>query len=50
MCKFRHLPEIHQQGEPLCAQIGEYLAKQGLQVSQGTIPRANPDQDAPEPV
>ncbi|MFZ1503194.1 MAG: hypothetical protein WAS50_08580 [Nitrospira sp.] len=40
MCKFRHLPEIHQQGEPLCAQIGEYLAKQGLQVSQGTIPRA----------
>lgn len=34
--KFRHLLEAHQLGEQLFARIGEYLAKQGLQVSRGT--------------
>src|SRR5512140_2917561 len=37
ICKFRHLLEAHQIGEQLFARIGEYLAKQGLQVSRGTI-------------
>ena len=37
ICKFRHLLEAHQLGEQLFARIGEYLAKQGLQVSRGTI-------------
>ncbi len=37
ICKFRHPLETHQLGEQLFAQIGEYLAKQGLQVSRGTI-------------
>ena len=37
ICKFRHLLEVHQLGEQLFARIGEYLAKQGLQVSRGTI-------------
>ena len=37
ICKFRHLLEAHQVGEQLFARIGAYLAKQGLQVSHGTI-------------
>ena len=37
ICKFRPLLEAHQLGEQLFARIGEYLAKQGLQVSRGTI-------------
>ena len=37
ICKFRHLLEAHRLGEPLFAQIGEYLAAQGLQVNRGTI-------------
>lgn len=37
ICRFRHLLETHHLGEQLFAQIGEYLAKQGLQVSRGTI-------------
>jgi IS5 family transposase len=37
ICKFRHLLEAHQLGEQLFARIGEYLAKQGLQVNRGTI-------------
>ena len=37
ICKFRHLLEVHKMGEQLFARIGEYLAKQGLQVSRGTI-------------
>jgi len=35
--KFRHLLEAHQLGAQLCARIRAYLAKQGLQVSRGTI-------------
>ena len=37
ICKFRHLLETHQLGQQLFARIGEYLTKQGLQVSRGTI-------------
>jgi IS5 family transposase len=37
ICKFRHLLEAHQVGEQLFARIREHLAKQGLQVSRGTI-------------
>ena len=37
ICKFRHLPEAHELGKQLFARIGEYLTKQGLQVSRGTI-------------
>ncbi len=37
ICKFRHLWETHQLGQQLFARIGEYLTKQGLQVSRGTI-------------
>ena len=37
ICKFRHLLEAHQLGEQLFARIGTYLAKQGLQVSRGSI-------------
>lgn len=37
ICKFRHLLETRQLGEQLFARIGAYLAKQGLQVSRGTI-------------
>lgn len=37
ICKFRHLLETHQLGEQHFARIGAYLAKQGLQVSRGTI-------------
>jgi IS5 family transposase len=37
ICKFRHLLEAHQWGEQLFARIRAYLAKQGLQVSRGTI-------------
>ncbi len=33
ICKFRHLLETHQLGQQLFARIGEYLTKQGLQVS-----------------
>jgi transposase, IS5 family len=37
ICKFRHRLETHQLGQQLFARIGEYLTKQGLQVSRGTI-------------
>ena len=37
ICKFRHLLETHQLGQPLFDRIGEYLTEQGLQVSRGTI-------------
>ena len=37
ICKFRHLLETHQLGQHLFARIGEYLTKQRLQVSRGTI-------------
>src|SRR5574337_795360 len=37
ICKFRHLLEAHQLGGQLFAKIREYLTKQGLQVSRGTI-------------
>lgn len=37
ICKFRHLLETHQLGQQLFAQIGTYLAAQGLKVSRGTI-------------
>lgn len=37
ICKFRHRLEAHQLGAQLFARIGEYLTKQGLQVSRGTI-------------
>jgi IS5 family transposase len=37
ICKFRHLLETHRLGQQLFARIGEYLTKQGLQVSHGTI-------------
>ena len=37
ICKFRHLLEVHQIGEPLFARIREHLTKHGLQVSRGTI-------------
>jgi IS5 family transposase len=40
ICKFRHLLETHQLGQQLFARIGEYLTKQGLQVSRGTIVEA----------
>ena len=37
ICKFRHLLEAHQLGEPLFPLIRTYLAEQGLQISRGTI-------------
>jgi transposase, IS5 family len=37
ICKFRHRLEAHQLGAQLFARIGDYLTKQGLQVSRGTI-------------
>jgi transposase, IS5 family len=37
ICQFRHLLETHQLGQQLFARIGEYLTKQGLRVSRGTI-------------
>ena len=37
ICKFRHLLEAHALGKPLFTRIGEYLTKQRLQVSRGTI-------------
>ena len=37
ICKFRHVLEAHELGTPLFIRIGEYLTKQGLQVSRGTI-------------
>ncbi len=37
ICKFRHLLEAHEVGKQLFTRIGEYLTKQGLQVSRGTI-------------
>ncbi len=37
ICKFRHLLEAHQVGEPLFARIGAYLAAHGMKVSRGTI-------------
>lgn len=40
ICKFRHLLETHQLGQQLFARIGEYLTKQGLQVSRGTLVEA----------
>ncbi len=40
ICKFRHLLETHHLGQQLFAQIGTYLAAQGLKVSRGTIVNA----------
>lgn len=37
ICKFRHLLEAHRVGEQLFAQIREYLAQQGLEMSRGTM-------------
>ena len=37
ICKFRHLLEAHQRGDPLVARIGADLAAQGFTVSRGTI-------------
>jgi len=37
ICKFRHLLEAYRLGGQLFAQIGAYLAAQGLTVSRGTI-------------
>ena len=37
LCKFRHRLEAHDIGQQLFVRMGEYLAKQGLQVSRGTI-------------
>jgi IS5 family transposase len=37
ICKFQHLIGSPPVGEQLFAPIGEYLAKQGLQASRGTI-------------
>jgi IS5 family transposase len=37
ICKCRHLLEAHELGKQLFTRIGEYLTKQGLQVSRGTI-------------
>ncbi|MCC6967379.1 MAG: IS5 family transposase [Nitrospira sp. NTP2] len=37
ICKCRHLLEAHQWGKQLFAQIGTYLAAQGVTVSRGTI-------------
>jgi len=37
ICRFLHLLEAHQLGEQLFARIGEYSARQGLQMSRGTI-------------
>lgn len=37
ICTFRHLLEAHELGKQLFARIGEYLTKQGLQVSRGTM-------------
>ncbi len=37
ICKFQHLLEAHELGKQLFVRIGEYLAKQGLQVNRGTI-------------
>ena len=34
ICKFRHVLEAHELGTQLFIRIGEYLTKQGLQVSQ----------------
>ncbi len=36
-CRVRHRPDAHQSGEQLFARIGEYVTKQGLQVSRGTL-------------
>lgn len=37
ICKFRHLLEFHQLGQPLFARIGAYLATHGMKVNRGTI-------------
>ena len=37
ICKFRHLLEAHQRGDPLVARIGADLAAQGFTVSRGTL-------------
>ncbi len=37
VCKFRHLLEAHNLGDPLFALINEYLQENGLKISTGTI-------------
>jgi IS5 family transposase len=37
VCKFRHLLERHKLGKPLLKQVNEYLKKNGLKISNGTI-------------
>jgi IS5 family transposase len=37
VCKFRHLLEAHNPGDPLFALINEYLQESGLKVNTGTI-------------
>jgi IS5 family transposase len=37
VCKFRHLLERHKLGKPLLKQVNEYLRKNGLKISNGTI-------------
>lgn len=37
VCKFRHLLERHQLGKALLKQVNEYLRKNGIKISNGTI-------------
>jgi IS5 family transposase len=37
VCKFRHLLERHKLGKKLLATVNEYLARQGIKISRGTI-------------
>jgi len=37
VCKFRHLLERHKLGKPLLRRVNEYLARNGIKISNGTI-------------
>jgi transposase, IS5 family len=37
VCKFRHLLERHKLGKQLLARVNEYLRRQGIKISRGTI-------------
>lgn len=37
VCKFRHLLERHKLGKPLLKTVNEYLARNGIKISNGTI-------------
>lgn len=37
MCKFRHLLERHKLGKQLLKTVNEYLACNGIKISNGTI-------------